>query len=369
MAFSSLLPSPKHDIKSIENDHEASKNIVRALTDDKDESDQPQDSEANRIEKLFSNIASRVRLRDFIPLRYENFDLEIPYPSAEEINTTYKRTYEHFQSLLAKNMKRPVSVATNETITAGDGRKIHVVTKVQDPLQPKMIKRAKKVYVPSNEEEPIQPQLYVSSNTAGQEISKEMKNEWRIPSFVSQWKNPKGYAISSRGDGQHGESQEVNQGFIDLANALEKADKEARLKLQEKREAKIKELNRAMKEREQNLNRIAKEVRRNRLASGRNYQSSDSKLLNSRDISERVKLYQTETTKKKNTVNYDSRLYTKGIMSGKSRLENAYDNPLFVQQDIDSIYRVKYNKSKNNSEDGEDIMSNGPVEFTKAEHE
>lgn len=367
MTFSSLLPDPKHEIKPIENTHEAGKNIVRALTDDRCESDQPQDSESGSIEILFNNIASRVRLQDFIPLRYENFNLEIPYPSAEEIDKTYRRTYEHFQNLLSKNIKQPVSSAINETITVGNGRKIRVATKVQDPLQPKMIKTAKKIYVPSNEEESIQPQLYVSSNTTGQEISKKMKNEWRIPSFVSQWKNPKGYAISSRGGRKHGESQEINQGFIDLANALEQADRKARLKLQEKKEAKIRELNRVMKEREQKLNRIAKEVRQNRLASGHNYQRSNSKSLNSRDISEKIKLYQKETTKKKDTVSYDSRLYTKGIVSGKSRLENAYDNPLFVQQDIDSIYRVKYNKSEGNTDDGESIMSNGPVEFTKAE--
>lgn len=40
-----------------------------------------------------------------------------------------------------------------------------------------------------------------------------------------------------------------------------------------------------------------------------------------------------------------------------------------MQQDIDSIYRVKYNKNKDNTEDGESIMSNGPVEFTKAERD
>ena len=277
MSFSSLLPSPKHEIKSTKNVHETGKTIVKALTDDKDEVVQTQKSEAESIENSFNNIASRVQLRDFIPLRQNNFDLEIPYPSTEEINRTYKRTYEYFQSLLDKNIKRPVSNAVNETITVGNGRKIHVVTKVQDPLQPKMIRSAKKVYVPSNEEESIQPQLYMSSNTSGQEISKEMKNEWKIPSFVSQWKNPKGYAISSRGDGQPGGSYEINQGFIDLANALEQADKEARIKLQEKKEAKVRELNRAMKEREQKLNRVAKEVRQNRLSSDDDYQRSEKK--------------------------------------------------------------------------------------------
>lgn len=54
-------------------------------------------------------------------------------------------------------------------------------------------------------------------------------------------------------------------------------------------------------------------------------------------------------------------------MSGKSRPENAYDNPLFVQQDIDSIYRLKYSKRKGNIDEDESIMSNGPIEFTKAE--
>ena len=148
MSFSSLLPSPKHEIKSTENVHETSKTMMKALTDDKDEVVQTQKSEADSIKNSFNNIASRVQLYDFIPLRQKNFDLEIPYPSTEDIDRTYKRTYEYFQSLLDKNIKRPVSNAVNETITVGNGRKIHVVTKVHDPLQPKMIRSAKKGLCP-----------------------------------------------------------------------------------------------------------------------------------------------------------------------------------------------------------------------------
>lgn len=369
MSFSSLLPAPKNNVQQKEDSYERGKSMVKALTDDDVETDQV---EGDNLTESFKSIASRVQLNDFIPLRQKNFNLEVPYPTQEEINKCYSKTFTHFQKLLAKSGKNYVEDRGDETITMPDGRRIHVVTKSHDPLQPKMHKSAKKIYVPSNEEETVQPQLHVSSNSTGQVITPQMKKDWHIPTFVSQWKNPKGYAISSRGEsGVTGESQDISEGFIDLANALEEADKEARLKLQIKKETKVIELNKAMREREAKLNEIAKDVRSNRphlhpeRAAERNKRSLDG-----RDISEKVELYQTRTKKPKpNVVSYDSRLYTKGVSSGKNRSENVYDNPLFAQQDIDSIYRVKVNKNKGGGDDdGENIMSNGPVEFTKAEH-
>lgn len=373
MSFSSLLPLPKYDVQQKENSNERGKLMVKALTDEDAEIDQV---EGDNLTESFKNIASRVQLNDFIPLRQKNFNLEVPYPTQEEITKCYSKTYTHFQKLLAKSSKNYVEDRGDETITMPDGRRIHVVTKTQDPLQPKMSKSAKKIYVPSNEEETVQPQLHVSSNSTGQTVTPQMKKDWQIPTFVSQWKNPKGYAISSRGaNGVSGESQDISEGFVNLANALEEADKEARLKLQIKKEAKVIELNRAMKERESKLNEIAKNVRAQRpylhpdRAAERGKRS-----LEGRDISEKVELYQNRTKKPKpNVVSYDSRLYTKGVSSGKNRSENVYDNPLFAQQDIDSIYRVKVNKKNGTAgaegdAEGEDIMSNGPVEFTKAEH-
>ncbi|CAL9729069.1 pre-mRNA-processing protein 45 [Monosporozyma unispora] len=367
MSFSSLLPPPKHGAQQKDKLHERSRLIVKALTDEDDESDQP---EGDELTESFNNIASRVQLNDFIPLRQRNINLEVPYPSQEEINKCYSKTFAHFQKLLAKSNKNYVEDNKDETITMSDGRRILVVTKTSDPLQPKMTKSAKKIYVPSNEEEGVQPQLHVSSNSTGQTVTPQMKKDWQIPTFVSQWKNPKGYAISSRGDnGVNGESQEINEGFIDLANALEEADKEARLKLQIKKEAEVIELNKAMRERELKLNKIAKEVRANRpYLHPQRAAAQSRRFLQGRDISDKVNPYQHEAKKRKpNVVTYDSRLYAKGASSGKNRSENVYDNPLFAQQDIDSIYRVKVNKNKNGNDDGENIMSNGPIEFTKAE--
>lgn len=376
MSFSSLLPAPKHRDLGPQDGYEKGRIIVKALTDADDEADAPNansSSGSDTLEKTFRDVASRVQLQDFIPLRQRNFNLSIPYPSEEEMNKTYTRTFNHFQKLLAKSKKNHVDDDPNEIAIMANGRKIHVVTRSQDPLQPKMSKRAKKVYVPSNEEETVQPQLHISSNFAGQQVSKEMKKDWEIPKFVSQWKNPKGYVIQSRGAKTGGSSQEINEGFVDLANALEQADKEARLRLQLKKEAKVIELNRAMREREEKLNQIAQEVRQNRsYLRG----SEGKRSLRQRDISEKVDMYQNDGRYSKkhkgnnysnNTVSYDSRLYTKGVMNAKQRAENVYDNPLFAQQDIDSIYRVKYNKNKDSDDEGENVMSNGPVEFTKAE--
>lgn len=365
MSFSSLLPPPKHKSDAVHSLKTAGQIIVKALTDEDIDKDQPSDDE-NNLKEQYDKIASRVHLHDFMPLRQKDFNIEIPYPSHDEINETYNRTLSHFQKLTSqiRQDKKNVSNPQVETVLMPNGRRIHVTTKTNDPLQPNLAKRAKKIYAPSNEEEEIQPQLHVSSNSTGSDVTKQMKQDWHIPTFVSQWKNPKGYAISSRGESNGGESQEINAGFVELANALEEADREARLQLQLKREAKVIELNKSMREREEKLNKIAKEVRQHRPYI---HKQERRKSLDKRDISNKIDLYQNKPSQsvKKTVVSYDSRLYAKGS-AAKNRAENVYDNPLFAQQDIDSIYRVKYNQNKDGG-DGENIMSNGPVEFSKAE--
>ena len=70
-----------------------------------------------------------------------------------------------------------------------------------------------------------------------------------------------------------------------------------------------------------------------------------------REVSEKVLLGTAKATKQPE-LNYDSRLFVKGARLPAKRPEDqVYDNPLFVQQDIDTIYRTNYSKFNNISKE------------------
>ncbi|CCK70232.1 mRNA splicing protein PRP45 KNAG_0D04930 [Huiozyma naganishii CBS 8797] len=348
MSFSSLLPAPVHSGKTGSN--ASGELLVNALVDDGDAvaSDQ------------YSAMVSRVTLHDFIPLRQRDFNMAIPLPSESEVARTAKKTWSHFQSLIGEVEQKSAGGRTeDELVVLPGGKRLHIVTAQHDPLQPKKASRSKKSYAPSNEDEPIQPILHTTS--AGDNPSPPVdKRAWQIPSFVSQWKNPKGYTTALRGAGSvvaGNSGGEVTDGFVALADALEAADREARVRLQLKREAKVVELNRAVREREQKLNKIMKSVPRRGVP------------LHERDVSERIALDtgpRPTANRSHEGVAYDSRLFTKGATTQR-QTESLYDNPLFVQQDIDSIYRPRKTGRGEATED--ESLGTGPIEFTPAEEQ
>ena len=396
--FSSQLPLPKHSKpnKSQENEKEQIKaDILLHNNNNKDD-----ETVNDQIDIIHRQIASNVKFEDFVPLRQRNFNIEIPLPSSESIQETQSRTLQ-FLSRLQNGTE-----SKDDIVTKIGNREIRMSKPVQDPLQLSRFKRTGKIYTP-NLDQNVTPTtiLHDKSNGKTSKISAEEREKWKIPTLVSQWKNPNGYTIDRViGNGEGSEIKEINSGFSDLSEALEKADHDAKVRLQEKNELKRIEYEKEVTARENKLKQLAENRRKRieqrtishkeplRIEKGESKSSSNNgnkilinKLRNiakqeGRDISEKIILGAAEATKTP-AMNYDSRLYMKGAASNARRHEEQlYDNPLFVQQSIDSsIYRTDYNKldEQIDTETGQtDIMSKvrketgtinrGPIEFTKA---
>ena len=396
--FSSQLPVPKHSKRNNSQENEKEQIKAKILLHNNKEDDETISDELDIIHR---QIASNVKFEDFIPLRQRNFNIEIPLPSFEAIQETQSRTLQFLSKL-----QNGTGESRDNVVTKIGSREVRLSKPVQDPLQLSRFKRTGKIYTP-NLDQNVTPTtiLHDTSNGKNGKISAEEREKWNIPTLVSQWKNPNGYTIDRViGNGEGSEIKEINSGFSDLSEALEKADHDAKIRLQEKNELKRIEYEKEVTAKENKLKQLA-ENRRKRIeqrtvsrkeplriekTESKTSTNNGNKILinklrniakqEGRDISEKIILGAAEATKTP-AMNYDSRLYMKGAASNARRHEEQlYDNPLFVQQSIDSsIYRTDYNKldEQIDTENGQtDIMSKvrketgtinrGPIEFTKA---
>lgn len=404
MSFTSSLPSPVHSVKKqstvlVNRAEEKLKLKILAGEDIKKDTDS--------IDNIHNQIASNVTFEDFIPLRQRDFDIKIPQPSRDDIKSAYDKTTAFLKKLMTDDLQSNNTLGnkTGAISTTIGKHNVNIRTAVQDPLQPARFKKSGKVYTPKLDEE-IKP-ITVLHETNTEQVSAEERAKWKIPTFVSQWKNPNGFTVSRvAGDGMGTGSYEISDGFNKLSNALEKADREAKMRIKEKNEKKRIKYEEDVKEKEDKLKL---------LASRRRYENRDNKRKEplriekpdfddqqknssnrkktgvlieklrdiakqeGRDISEKVVLGAAKASKMPE-LNYDSRLFVKGAnSSARHNAEQVYDNPLFVQQDIDSIYRTNYNKLDDRIENESGEMSvmdkvnkesgnenRGPIEFAKS---
>ncbi|CCE65827.1 hypothetical protein TPHA_0N00470 [Tetrapisispora phaffii CBS 4417] len=326
------------------------------------------------------------------------------------------------------------SYEINYKSTAGDkngkDRIVKIVQHAADPLQPNTIK-AKKVVAPATEDNQT-PIFHKTDagNTEKKVLTKEERDQWNIPAAISSWKNPNGYTIALdkrlRLDARYNKDNtapyEVNEKLTALSTALEDADRIARDELKQKAELKRKEAEKEIKSKEEKLKLLSAKAREHaNLTRNSRYEgsSNDSKELEAerartlirkaktqdiekdirtskmstseklrklaysqkRDISEKVILEAAKATKVEQ-VSYDSRLFSKGANAHSKRSEDqVYDNPLFAEQDIGSLYRPNLNELDKQIQD-EDMLNrikstktfdaastnSGPIEFTEAEN-
>ncbi|CCF60413.1 hypothetical protein KAFR_0K00580 [Kazachstania africana CBS 2517] len=397
MSFTSLLPPPKReskrkqvDVKRVE-----AERLLSALNKDKviEESIDEQKTKSDPA----IQIASQVNFKEFVPLRQQNFGLDVPLPSQERIDETYNKTRSFLQKLVSKDQQKKLSSVNKPDTININSQTIQVTTRQQDPLQPNIHRKSAKIYTPQLLENnaPI-PTLH----TEAEKPSKEEREKWKIPTFVSQWKNQKGYTVDRAGFGTRtGEPGGISGKFIELSEAIEKVDMEKRREIQLKYEEKKNLMEKEVKIKEDKLRNLAERARyHGRKQDGHVKketsvveQSSRGNILverlkelayrEGRDVSEKVILGTAKATKQPE-LNYDSRLFIKGASTQRSE-NQVYDNPLFVQQDIDSIYRTNLNKLDDmveNTNDEGSVMDrvtrevkggqqerSGPVMFTKAE--
>lgn len=426
MSFTSLLPAPKHSQdgpkENLDVEQKNKEVAVQALIHQKD------GSELER--SVFdSNIANNLKFQDFVPIRQTNFNLQIPLPSQDEINKTYQRTKEIFERILLKSTQpEGANIKNNQNTLEKTGeisvhtsggksnRKLKVIEHAKDPLQPNAHK-AKKVVAPPVEE-PITPIFHKTDSVEStKKVSKEEKDMWKILPAISSWKNPNGYTIGIEKrlamDGRYNKEQmqahEINDGFLQLSAALEKADQKARKELKLKAEAKKQIAENENREKEEKLRILAQKAReeRSRQRFKRSHKNIEdgyhddvarrevirktrreelekdlrkSKMSTAdrlrqlaysqgREISEKVVLGAAKSTHSSG-VHYDSRLFTKGASTQvKRNEEQVYDNPLFSQ--LGSSYRANLNKLDKDVEDEASVSAGQtkPIEFTAADEQ
>lgn len=348
---------------------------------------------SDRVEPaiLTDQIAKNVKLDDFIPKRQSNFELSVPLPTKAEIQECTARTKSYIQRLvnakLANSNNRASSRYVTETHQApaslllNNSHHIEVVSKQMDPLLPRFVgKKARKVVAPTENDEVV-PVLHMDgSNDRGEADP----NEWKIPAAVSNWKNPNGYTVALErrvGKALGNENNTINDGFMKLSEALENADKKARQEIRSKMELKRLAMEQEMLAKESKLKELSQRARYHNgtpqtgaIVKPKKQTSTVARLKElaysqGRDVSEKVILGAAKRSEQPD-LQYDSRFFTRGANASAKRHEDqVYDNPLFVQQDIESIYKTNYEKlyeAVNVKSEGAS-GSHGPIQFTKAE--
>ncbi|CEP64835.1 mRNA splicing protein PRP45 LALA0_S14e00364g [Lachancea lanzarotensis] len=432
-SLSALLPKPKHSQNVLEPSSEIQELIALSndpITIDNDE--QESDTFTDRA----------VNFQAFLPLRQKFPDLKIPLPSETEVRDTYEHTKAFFDTILKEKLN-PQGTTTTKGVKGTDGTKtieyksgndssgernrvLKIVDRKVDPLQPKMFK-VKKVVKPLNEDEPFAPILHRSDDRAPQ-LSKEEREKWAIPSAISNWKNPNGYAIaldkrvavdgkSNRGSDLH---HQINDGFTELSEALDTAEKDARRDVKLRAEAKRMLAEQDARDKEEKLRLLALKAREERANAAKSPAASigneDDSVRNreaekkkrrlqlekdlrqskmstadrlralaakqNREISEKVIIGAAKASDTSG-VQYDSRFFSKAANANAARSANqVYDNPLFVQTGINTMYRPNFSQLAD-SQRTEDITQSlgkqvfdttsekrgreGPVEFTEAQ--
>lgn len=399
MSFSSLLPPPEHsppddvnsrEVEIITKEHDF---IVNALT-----KKEAVHSSNNNIESF---VGSQVaNFNDVIPLRQKDFyGVQAPLPTTQEIELCKVRTQEVVNRLLHKFTDKGKAGYQKDTrkITTGS-RIITIESKRQDPLQPSRQKNTSSKIVLPEDDETDTPILHATDDAKSKRLTKEERAKWNIPAAVSSWKNPMGYTVGLKHRAAHGKKTgnvgSINNKVSDIVAALDETDQEIREGIQQENELKRKQLKEEERVKEEKLRAIAErskiqtqssavKKRGSRFEGGRHQNKKIKKeeppiksaaerlkelaYAQGREVSEKVILgaAKATTTGAGANVHYDSRLFSKGANAAAKRSEEqVYDNPLFVQQEIDSIYRV--NAKSIDEANSASASRYGPIQFTKA---
>ena len=164
-----------------------------------------------------------------------------PAPSQEELDETTRRTRAALEKaasrkIVAKTVGGPkkekptflryTPANTNTAHNSGSRQRIiKMVSVQQDPMEPPRFSQRK---APVNPPSPPAPVLH----SPERKPTKEETATWKIPPVVSKWKNNRGYTIALdkrlAADGRGTEDHTINDRFADFAEALHKAEQDAR---------------------------------------------------------------------------------------------------------------------------------------------
>lgn len=368
---------------------------------------------------------------DLVPLRMRANagEVDIEKPSEEEAIATTAKTKAAIDRLLGGKLestkpraipKKPGEAtyvrykARNQMGENSDvqhkERIIKIVDVAEDPLNPPKFKKTK---VPRGPRSPPPPVM----RSPPRKITAAEREDWYIPPAISNWKNPKGYAIAldKRLAGGSSNSQEVtiNDNKAKLAEALYAAEQSAREEIKERAALQRKLAEKEQEAKEQRLRDLAKKAREevskpSMPSSGSNsipvlsglvagYSDSEDgsdeeetleerrrreareekrmqaekelrmsrmgnerkvKLLakeQNRDISEKVALGLAKPSRPSGEAQFDSRLFSQSNgLTARYNEDQVYDKGLFAAQEaVQNIYRPRTGRVGVDAEDDE----------------
>lgn len=364
---------------------------------------------------------------DLVPLRMRANagEIDIEKPSEEEAITTTAKTKAAIERLLSGKIestkpraipKKPGEAtyvrykARNQMGESSDvqhkERIIKIVDVAEDPLNPPKFKKTK---VPRGPRSPPPPVM----RSPPRKITAAEREDWYIPPAISNWKNPKGYAIALdkrlAGGSSNSHDITINDNKAKLAEALYAAEQSAREEIKERAALQRKLAEKEQEAKEQRLRDLAKKAREevarpSMHSSGSNsipvqsglvagYSDSDEeetveerrrreareekrmqaekeirmsrmgnerkvKLLakeQNRDISEKVALGLAKPSKPSGEAQFDSRLFSQANgLTARYNEDQVYDKGLFAAQEaVQNIYRPRTGRGGVEDEDDE----------------
>lgn len=228
------------------------------------------------------NRIIQTSFQDLIPLRQrvKNGDISLDRPSQEVVQSTTEKTQAAIQKILdaKQNGSKPQSLRgkpneptyvrytpSNMMGEASDvkhrQRILKIVDVQQDPLAPPKFKHTK---VPGPPPSPPAPVL----RSPPRKLTAQDQEAWYIPPSVSNWKNPKGFAIALdkrvAADGRGLQKAEINDNFAKLSEALAVADRKAREEIGSRAAMQAKLAERENAAKEERLRELARQAREER---------------------------------------------------------------------------------------------------------
>ena len=201
---------------------------------------------------------------------------ELERPGEEEVAATAARTREALERKVngvlsaahTKNLAPLPGAARYVKYTPTGGGGAHAsgaatrIIKIQDvqvdPLEPPKFRHKK---VPRGPGSPPVPVMH----SPPRKLTKEDHADWKIPSSISNWKNPKGYTIPLdkrlAADGRGLQQVQINDNFAKLSEALYVAEQKARESVEARARVQKQVLTREKEQREDDLRALAQKAR------------------------------------------------------------------------------------------------------------
>lgn len=168
-----------------------------------------------------------------------------PEEAREESRITAKIIMENLNTIISKTQPKAVSVVGSssssivqqEGSSTGNQRYIQVRTKAVDPLEPPNIRHKR---APRGPPSPPTPLLH-SPPRNSENASAANEKDWKIPSCISNWKNPYGYTIPLEKRTANNRKGSLRgplaaDGSNDLADALAIAERHSKKEVELRRE-------------------------------------------------------------------------------------------------------------------------------------